>query len=232
MYNFTFNNQSSADFPAFVVNRPNIPTAAENVKTFNVAGRNGSLIIKEGTYPDITISIDLVYNAEADQFAETFRNLKAWLLGNVDNKLSFSDDVGFFYVVKKVVISDNKRTKRYIGKFTVKFTCEAYQYAFSGNNFLGVANVAHNPYDLCHPVYQIVGEGVCTLTVNGKVFTVNVGQNAVIDTDKMLTYRTDGTLQNTIVKGDYADLHLKSGDNTITVTEGFNLAVKPRWGRI
>ena len=73
MYNFIFNNKTSADFPAFVVNRPNIPTAAENVKTFNVAGRNGSLIVKEGTYPDITISIDMVYTSDSDEFAETFR---------------------------------------------------------------------------------------------------------------------------------------------------------------
>ena len=114
----------------------------------------------------------------------------------------------------------------------MKFTCEPVQYAVAGDEFLALSEVANNPYDLCHPVYKIIGEGVCTLIVNGKVFTANVGQNAIIDSDRMLTYREDGTLQNTIVSGDYSDLYLIAGDNTITATEGFDVTVKPRWGRI
>ena len=232
MYNFIYNNKSSADFPAFVVNRPNIPTASENIKTYKVPGRNGALTVKEGTYPDITISIDLTYVADADKFAKVFRELKAWLLGTVDNKLIFSDDADFFYSVKYVTISENKRTKRYIGKFTVKFTCEPHQYALSGNEFIDIAEATTNPYDLCHPIYKIVGEGVCALTVNGNVFTVNVGQNALIDTDKMVTAREDGTLQNTISTGEYEGLYLMPGNNTITATDGFTVTVKPRWGQL
>lgn len=230
MYSFIFNNQSSSDLTAFVVNRPNIPVANEDVKTYNVPGRNGTLTVKEGTYPDIQIVIPMVYTSTADKFAETFRNLKTWLLSEIDNKLSFSDDEGFFYVVKKVVISENKRTKRYIGNFTVTFTCEPYLYAVSGSEFVSVDSSLFNPYCVSHPVYKIIGEGACTLTVNGKQFYVNVGQNAIIDTDRMITCREDGTLQNSISTGDYEDLYLNPGDNTILITEGFELTVKPKWG--
>lgn len=232
MYSFKFNNRASSEFPAFVVNRPNIPVANEDVTTYKIPGRNGTLIVREGTYPDIPISIPMVYKSTAEEFAETFRNLKDWLFSKVDNKLSFSDDEGFFYLVKNVTLSENKRTKRYIGNFTVTFTCEAYQYHVSGSEFLNVENSLFNPYDQSHPVYKITGEGVCVLTVNGNRFTVNVGQNVSIDTGRMITFREDGTIQNTISTGDYEDLYLNNGNNTISITEGFKLKVKPQWGKL
>ncbi len=231
MYNFIFNNQSSSEYSAFVVNRPNIPTANEKVTTYTVPGRRGALTVKEGTYPDIIIAIDLTYVSGANDFASRFREIKSWLNGSVNNVLAFSDDAEFFYLVKSVNISENKRTKRYIGKVTVKFTCDPYQYAVSGASFRAIGTV-NNPYDISHPLYKIVGTGACTITANGKQFKVNVTGNALIDTDRMVTYKEDGTLQNTSATGDYEDLYLAPGNNTITATSGFTVTVKPRWGQL
>ena len=71
---------------------------------------------------------------------------------------------------------------------------------------------------------------MCTLTVNGNEMTANVGQNLTIDTDLMIAYRQDGTLQNTAVTGDYEDLYLVPGDNVISITSGFDLKIIPNWG--
>ena len=59
--------------------------------------------------------------------------------------------------------------------------------------------------------------------------TANVGQNLTIDTDLMIAYRQDGTLQNTAITGDYEDLYLLPGENVINITSGFNLSVSPKW---
>lgn len=83
-----------------------------------------------------------------------------------------------------------------------------------------------------YPVYKITGEGNCTLTINGHPVTANVAQNLTIDTDKMVAYREDGTLQNTSVTGDYEDMYLWPGQNAITLTEGFTLTVIPNWRRL
>lgn len=58
---------------------------------------------------------------------------------------------------------------------------------------------------------------------------VNVGQNLTIDTDRQLAYRSDGTLNNTAVTGNYEDLVLVEGDNKVTITDGFDLKVIPYW---
>ena len=94
---------------------------------------------------------------------------------------------------------------------------------------MSIADVLYNPYALSKPIYMITGEGMCTLTVNGKSVTANVGQNLTINTDLMLAYRKDGTMMNTAVTGDYEDLWLNSGENSITITSGFSLAIIPNW---
>ena len=71
-------------------------------------------------------------------------------------------------------------------------------------------------------------EGMCTLTVNGNTMTANVGQNLTIDTDRMIAYRSDGTLNNTQVTGNYEDMYLLNGENEISFSGG-ELKVIPNW---
>ena len=73
------------------------------------------------------------------------------------------------------------------------------------------------------------GEGVLTLTVNGKKVTANVGQNLTIDTELMMAYRQDGIIQNIALTGDYENLFLQPGDNAITFSPGFTISIVPRW---
>ena len=58
--------------------------------------------------------------------------------------------------------------------------------------------------------------------------TANVGQNLTIDTDRMIAYREDGTLNNTKVSGSYEDMYLQPGNNKIEFYGG-NLKVIPNW---
>lgn len=94
---------------------------------------------------------------------------------------------------------------------------------------MDIDKVLYNRYFLSHPVYKITGEGVCTLTVNGKTMVANVGQNLTIDTERKLSYRLDNTIMNTSVTGDYDDLYLLKGKNSIAITSGFRLKVIPNW---
>ena len=111
----------------------------------------------------------------------------------------------------------------------MKFICSPFEYIAEGKEFRSPKDVYFNPYDLSHPEYKITGEGICTLTVNGKTMKANIGQNLTINTDLMLAYREDGSIMNTSVTGDYEDLYLKPGENSISVSSGFSLTVKPNW---
>ena len=69
---------------------------------------------------------------------------------------------------------------------------------------------------------------MCELAVNDNSITINVGQEAIIDIDKLLCYR-EGVNLNTTVNGDISKLVLQEGMNTISITDSFELYIKPGW---
>ena len=102
-------------------------------------------------------------------------------------------------------------------------------YLQTGTKEQQLSALLNNPGERCWPVYKIAGEGMCTVTVNGKQIKANIGQNLTIDTERKLAYRTDGTMQNTSVSGNYEDMALNPGKNSISVTGGFALTAIPNW---
>lgn len=109
-----------------------------------------------------------------------------------------------------------------------KLSADGLQYSVDGAMEYDIEDVCWNPYIECHPTYKIAAEGMCTLKINGKTMTANVGQNLTIDTDLMIAYREDGTLNNTKVSGNYEDMYLQPGNNKIEFYGG-NLKVIPNW---
>lgn len=205
----------------------NFPGEEVNYET--IPGREGSLVVHTGTYPDWTITLHFEFIVkQVEDYESVFRDHCKWLR-NAEH-ISFTDAPDLLYRVKKVDILDIVRDEDVVGDFTCMFTVWPGTYLADGmkeQSFDGTRVV--NQYDFCKPIYKIVGEGECELSVNDVSMVANVGQNLTIDTELMLAYRTDGTLMNTSVSGDYEDLWLQEGENTVTITNGFTLTVIPRW---
>lgn len=227
MYSVSFKGTNCLECGLFPVRRPDIPAPKLRVIETEIPGRDGVLTESDGDYAPITISIEFNFLRTPDTWASTFRAAKKWLQGT--GKLELSDDQDYFYRVYYCRIDDCERTSRKIGKFTAEFHCQPHTYRKDGETEVENPTYLYNFGAISHPIYKITGEGMCTLTVNGRSMTANVGQNITIDTDAMLAYREDGTIQNTSVTGDYENLYLTEGDNSISITDGFRLAVIPNW---
>lgn len=143
--------------------------------------------------------------------------------------LMFSDDPGYYYKVKKIDIGTNERLAKRIGKFQVTFTCEGYMYLTEGAETRNLSDTLYNAFEECKPVYEITGDGVCTLTVNGTKITANIGGKLVIDTGLKLCYTALKETANRRLTGYYEDLYLKEGENTFSVSPGFTVKIKPNW---
>lgn len=227
MYNISFKGTNCSGFGIIPERRPSVPAPEIRVTETEIPGRDGVLVETDGCFGTITIPVEFNYLVPPDKWMDAFRKAKRWLTGT--GWLVLGDDQEYMYKVLYVKITDAERTSRRLGKFTAEFTCDPYSYLVSGQQEHSVTDVLYNPYMLSHPVYKITGEGVCTLTVNGNTMSANVGQNITIDTELMIAYREDGTMQNTEVTGDYEKLYLQEGENTITVTSGFEVTVQPNW---
>ena len=162
-----------------------------------------------------------------ENWAERAGKIKEWL-DIRGEKLVFSDDLDCFYQVYHVKLGDLERITRRLGTFEAGFVCYPYRYLAEGENWTE-EKFFYNRGAPAHPIYFIAGEGMCTLTVNGKTLTANVGQNITIDTERMIAYREDGAIMNTSVTGEYENAYLLHGKNEVSVSKGFSLKLQPMW---
>lgn len=224
-----YNNIRGSTLKIFARERPSIPAPRKRRKEITIPGRDGSLYTTEEDYEPTEIPVRFNYIGPPEEWGARWRAAKKWLsVGN--SALKFSDDGGFFYKVAHVELEENERPTEKIGIFQATFiTRDGLSYLVDGIEKYDVKDVILNPYIASHPIYLITGEGKCTLTVNGNTVTANVGQNLIIDTDRILAYRENGTLQNTEVTGDFKKLYLQEGENDISISSGFDLKVIPNW---
>lgn len=226
-YSFEFNQETSDFHKISVEARPNIPGKRRKVTYTEVGGKDELVSYVKGAYENVTITVKCAYKIEKESWNRKRRRLEQWLSGT--GELIFSDDPEVFWKVKEIQISEIKRILKKYGHFDIKFICSPFEYLVEGRNRFALQEVQFNPYGLAKPEYEITGEGTCTILVNGKTVRADVGQNLTINTGLMLAYREDGTIMNTAITGDYRDLYLKPGENSISVSAGFSVAVKPNW---
>lgn len=229
-YFVIFNDNTSKDLGIAVIKRPSIPSPKRRYIEKEVQGRNGMLYEDLGTYEDIEINVEFNFISwNPNKWNSNFRIIKKWINNIKDNKLKFSDDLGFFYLVNKTEITGSEREFKRLGKFEVVFTCEPFMYLNEGQEKMTLPNVLDNDFEECQPIYYISGEGLLNLTVNGITVKANIGQNLIINTKLGLCYRVDGNINNIALTGDYKDLYIKEGSNTFDYTQGFNIEIIPNW---
>ena len=231
MYYIIYNDIRSADLGVHVAQRIYIPTGRMRYDDMIIPGQDGTLTQNDEGLEDIVIPVKLnfLHHGQPGGWQEMLRHIKAWLLEPEGGKLKVSYDPEVFYKIKRVSIADGNRAGQNAGEISVEFTAAPYAYYDSGDRFLSPDECKLNPWHESRPTYKIMGEGVATLIINGRSIRANVGQNIIIDTDRMLVYREDGTVQNVAVTGDIGELVLRHGDNSIAITAGFDLLIQPHW---
>ncbi len=226
-FGFEFKGETSKSYGVYVEKRPAVPGRTRKTEYVEVSGRDEPLTVQDSGYGNVTIPVTCAYRVPEERWHEKRREILQWLSGS--GKLIFSDSPDTFFSVKEITIDKFERTIKKYGKFQANFICSPFEYLMEGQEEKAAKEVAWNPYTAARPVYIITGSGKCTLKVNGKSMEATVGHKLYIDCEKMMSYEEDGILQNTTVKGDYEDLILKNGENTVTVSSGFELKVIPNW---
>ncbi len=226
LYDIQYNGQTTEMLGVYLYDYPEFSGAEKQYDEWAVSGRKGCLVGKDTGKNNLKISC--TFGILSPEFMQNIRRLKQWLSGT--GELILSDSPEVYYRVNKIDYGSLERELRRYGRFSVTFNCMPFEYLQEGKKAYPADEVRYNPYSLCSPVYQITGEGKCTLTVNGNRMTADVAGDLMIDTDRMMAYKKDGTVRNTTVSGDYDSLMLNPGENTVSITAGFSLMVIPNWG--
>lgn len=224
-----YNGKMNTEMNVTVRQRPDMPTPQREYETIKVEGMDGELYEDKETYEDIQVEVEFNFRAEPEEWQSRFRKIKGWLHGDEDHRLIMSDDMEYFYNVKKVEIADTERVIKRIGRFKATFTCEPYAYKKSGTEIIDLESILVNEYEKTYPVYYIYGKGKIALTVNGNTVNADVDNRITIDTKLGLCYTETDIMENTVLMGDYDDIILQKGTNTFKYTKGFEVRIKPNW---
>ena len=229
-YKITTDRIDSADYRVKFLAYPVVSRGRPKITTVEIPGK-GMLTQKEDTYTDTTVELQLNIVAQnADE--DAMQLFVAFVSELSQSERLYLDELhGNFFRIKSVDVSDYNQVSDRDIEFSVNLTCDPGEYIEDGRisyDYLD-SKIKQNAYSECRPTYQISGNGQCTLTVNGKNMVATVGGVLIIDTDRMLAYQADESIQNALVTGDYEDLYLKSGNNSISITTGFGLKVTPNW---
>ena len=225
MYKMYFNKKSNEDLNFSIIKRPSIGMAERNYTGIDIKGHDGKLY-KSENLNDLEITIECNFiNVNITEWHEQYRIIRSWLNNVKDNKLQLEDNAEWYYVVKKIQLDSFDRIYKVYGKFNLKFTVAPYMY-YKNNNEIKLPNMINNAYDIAQPVYRIVGNGNCTLNINGNPIDCNVNGQMTIDIahDKILEADNTYSIGKTNI-GDMSLLYLQNGINTFSYTSGFTVYI-------
>lgn len=223
-YDIEYNRETATSHGVVLYDYAHISGGEKVYDTYSIPGAIGEAV-SEDKYKE-NLSIECVFSVASPMFMPKMRDLKSWLTGT--GHLIISDDPGVFYKVWKINYGDISREIRKFGTFSVSFVCTPYLFTREGQ--METEDLSWNPGDTARPIYKIKGNGTATLTVNGKEMKATVNGDITIDTERMIAYNASGASQNTALSGDYEDLFLQKGENSVSITSGFTLSAIPQWG--
>ena len=190
-----FNLSDSDEKSIVIIKEPDISINNENYEEVRIDGRNGSLIIKDGTYKNKVLSFELgILSESKDDLSSKIDNIIDWLTIIKDNKLIY-DREDRYYIVKHIEFGNIEHVIYRFGKFKINFICEPFSYKLE--DYIHLENNQKIYYDgsvsgECN--IKIHGNGNIQLTINNDTVQINnVNGYVELDSKLLLCLNSDKT---------------------------------------
>lgn len=223
---FNFLGKNSNDFGIVVEKYPNLFIPVKSFEKVTIAG-NDKAEYREGIYEPIILSFECYIK---DRSPQKVREISKWLNSNTEGKLIAGNDDKVYYNARVVNAIPISKVAKMFGRFIIQFECEPFAYSLEEEIITITENttIENLGMTISKPIYKVYGSGV-VLKVNNKEFNIyDINEFVEIDTELMECYK-DNISMNTNVNGNYTDLWLKEGNNTIEITGATKVEIKPKW---
>ena len=223
---FRFRDIDSRSMGVRVTKMPETVRAERRVERVEIAGRNGSLHVDEGTYAsyDRTMECALINRRRLDDVA-------AWLVGS--GKMIFSTEPDKVY---DVVISNKvsiAQMMRVFQKFQVTMDTQPFKRSvnpFGDTLELTKPQTVHNKGTIyAQPKITVYGRGNITLHINGTAFPLSgVDGHITVDSGSMEVYRGSESQNSRFGGAEFP--RLEAGENAVSWTGNVEkLVIEPEW---
>lgn len=223
---FRFRDIDSRRMGVRVTKMPETVRAERRVERVEIAGRNGSLHVDEGTYAsyDRTMECALINRRRLDEVA-------AWLAGPGRMIFSTEPDKAYDVVISnKISIAQMMRTFQ---KFQVTMDTQPFKYSVNraGERLeLLEPKAVYNPGTVyAQPKITVYGSGNITLDINGTAFPLSaVDGHITIDSESMEAYKGSESRNSKFGGAEFPRLEVK--ENAVSWTGNVQkLVIEPGW---
>nr|DAO53765.1 MAG TPA: distal tail protein [Caudoviricetes sp.] len=196
------------------ISKPAIRTSVEEID-----GRDGDIVTKLGySAYDKEIDIGLSFDYDVDEVIKFF---------NSEGVVTFSNEPDKYYRFEILEQIDFERLIRF-KTATVTFHCQPFKFSvaehsrvFEINDQLGEIDIRNNGNIYSKPIITITARNNVSLHLdNNQNITIAMGEEystIVIDVEKLNAYFYEtGNFANRVIVGDYTDLELQIGKNTLS----------------
>lgn len=228
MFNITYKNRTPQYFDAWLATIPVLTHSAINRTRFSVPKRDGELLLDDMSLNNA--HWQCMVHLKSDNYMTNIRAIRSWLSGEGVLKISDGSTPDAYYEVLQVSFVEDIMKADDYGRITVDFEVYPYEFLNSGNTAITDYSTITNPAETSKPEYVIEGTGTGTLTVNGHQMGFEASTKLTIDTRRQIAKNNQNADANDKINGDYEQLYLKNGANTISISSGFTLKVIPHWG--
>jgi len=232
MLSFIFNGKDSfQNFGIYIEKRPNLPSPKRRVSYIEVPGRDSALRRDEGTYEDITLSVEC--SLIGDPYSK-ISSIKSWLLNSGESDLIFSYQPERKYIAQVVNSIDFEVVLKITSHFVILFNCQPFQYAVDNTPIIATANTTMTNPGTANalPIIKVNGTGAGALIVNEKAVSFSdIDESVILNSEIQETYKDTGSElinKNGTKTGDFP--MLLPGENTISFSENItSLEITPNW---
>ena len=234
MGTFTFNGTSSTTHGLRVTSDYVINSTGNDVETVAVPGRDGDLLISKNRLKSVTLELPCTVLSNR-KLTDAGSEISNWL--NVDGykDLTLSWDPDFIYRSAFIETFEIAGLMRQFGKVKLNFLTYPVKFYKQGRSTLTVSNGATiNGLGNVNakPIITLVGNGDCTLTINGRKTKLKAVQNKItLDMQANQVYSGNLPAWDKVVRSPQFQMpYLDAGRNLISWDGNFAVYMIPNWG--
>lgn len=214
---------------------PPISKPKQRVQTEEIDGRDGDIITPLGYAAyDKQFSIGLRGDYNVDDVIDYF---------NTEGKITFSNEIDKYYNFKqleqidfaKLVKFKTANVSLHVQPFKYAAQESAKSYTYEGGTTGATINIRNSGNIYSKPTLTITGTGDIYVYLGGtQILLIELGDTSttiIIDAEAMNAYDESGNYLNRNVTGDYNNLKLNVGLNTITISGSITAASINQYSR-
>lgn len=237
MGSITYNGVSSESLGLKVWTFPSYTFPEKEVTKVHIPGRNGDIVIDNGTYKNVTKTYQLSLYDKTKSYTEMANTISNWLHSSSGYaELSDSYEPNYYRLACYVEGNDISNALNQAAVVTIEFNCKPQRFLSGVNEPTYTSSaVLENPTNYyARPVITVIGNG--TAYVNGYKMTISGSSTSlIVDSDMQDAYYYSGNPRtvhngNNLISLQSGFPVLKPGNNTITIGSGItSVKVVPKW---